>query len=712
MSDRKSFTPVLVALALALAFAIASMQAASTAPIQPKIHARVAPLLKVGDLSFKDLNRNGVLDPYEDWRLPVHKRVADLLSRMTLEEKAGLMQITSFNAGSLDDYLNQHHIRYFILRDNLTARELAARANTSQELAEKSRLGIPIVFASNPRNHVRDNLVYEEAEAAGEFSSWPGTLGLAATNDIKLIRAFAEIARAEWRASGIQKCYGYQVDVVTEPRWYRIQTTFGESPKWNSEIAREIVVGFQGTSLGPESVAQSIKHFPGDGAVDKGLDPHNIWGQWAVYPTPGSFFKYQLPPFQAAVDAGTSSIMSYYNNPSNERSGEQLPKEWWQSGRQQFEEVAGAYNMTLLTRLLRGRMGFKGYVNTDSGVLTNNAFGVENLSTPQRFGKAVKAGVALFSDSNNPQGLLDAVHQHLLEESDLTSAVALLLKEIFQLGLFENPYTDPEAAQKIASSPVSAARADEAHRKSIVLLRNDRKLLPMTGARKLYVEVMAGQPAGFGGRGGAGGRGQFGRVAGAAGPDAAGAQQAENSQGGRRGGRGEFAARGGAAAVNGTAALKALLAKDPSVQIVDSVDQADVALLWLRPAVYQRPEHDYADIALSPLTGVDVAKVKQIEAAKPTVLMINFVNPWIINEVEPGAAAVLATFDVKAEALLDVVKGRFRPAGKLPLTIPADQAAVDKNAPDVPGYAETFDYAYKNRVGDKYVFGFGLTYGK
>ena len=153
-----------------------------------------------------------------------------------------------------------------------------------------------------------------------------------------------------------------------------------------------------------------------------------------------------------------------------------------------------------------------------------------------------------------------------------------------------------------------------------------------------------------------------------------------------------------------------MLAKDPSVQIVDSIDQADVALVWLRPAVYQRPEHDYADIALSPLTGVDVAKVKQIETAKPTVLVINFINPWIINEVEPGAAAVLGTFDVKAEALLDVVKGRFKPAGKLPLTIPADQAAVDRKAPDVPGYAEAFDYAYKNSVGDKYVFGFGLTY--
>jgi beta-glucosidase len=698
MSSRTPALTVFTSLAAVAALALASLGEARSAPKQPKIDARTASLLKIGDLSFKDLNRNGVLDPYEDWRLPAEKRASDLVSRMTLEEKAGLMQITSFNAGSFEDYLNQRHIRYLILRDNLPARELAARANKSQELAEKSRLGIPIVFTSNPRNHVRDNLVYEEAEAAGEFSSWPGTLGLAATNDLKLVRAFAEIARAEWRASGIQKCYGYQVEVATEPRWYRIQTTFGESPKLNAEIAREIVLGFQGPALGPESVAQSIKHFPGDGAVEKGLDPHNNWGQWAVYPTPGSLFKYHLPPFQAAVDAGTSSIMSFYNNPSNRKSAAQFPKEWWQSGEQQFEEVAGAYNTAILTKLLRGRMGFKGYVNTDSGILSNTAFGVESLSLPQRFAKAVKAGVALFSDNNNPQGLIDAVRQHLLEEPDLNPAVALLLKEIFQLGLFENPYTDPEAAQRIASSPASAARADEAHRKSIVLLRNDRKLLPITGATKLYVEVMAGQPQSFGGPPGGPGRGPGGTARG----ERAGNPPAAGGRGGR----------GGAAAVNGTAGLKALLAKDRSVQIVDSVEQADVALLWLRPAVYQRPEHDYADIALSPLTGVDVAKVKQIEAAKPTVLVINFINPWIIDELEPGAAAVLATFDVKAEALLDVVRGRFRPTGKLPLTIPADQAAVDRNAPDVPGYAEAFDYAYKSRAGGKYVYGFGLTYGK
>jgi beta-glucosidase len=676
-----------------------------------KIEARGKPIVSVDRLRFRDLNANGKLDPYEDWRLPVDKRVTDLLSRMTMEEKAGLMQIASFRAESLDDFINTRHLRFLILRDNLTARELATRANSSQEVAEKSRLGIPIVFTSNPRNHIRDTLVYEEVEAAGEFSTWPGTLGLAATNDLTLIRQFAEIARAEWRAAGIQKCYGYQVDVATEPRWYRIQTTFGESPKLSADIAREIVLGFQGRKLGPESVAQTIKHFPGDGAVDKGLDPHSLWGQWAVYPTAGSLFKYQLPPFQAAIDAGTSAVMPYYNNPSNEKSGAQFPKEWWQSATQQFEEVASAYNRAILTKLLRERMGFNGYINTDSGILGNNAFGVQALTLPQRFAKAVKAGVNIFSDNNSPQGLIDAVNQHLLEEAELNPSVTHLLKEIFELGLFENPYTDPEKAQSIANSPSSAARADEAHRRSVVLLRNDKNLLPLTGAKKVYVEIFA-EPSAGGGRGGANAP-----RAGAPQDPAEGERGATQPPGARQGRGG--AATGGAGASDGrtnsqrqTAALKALLGKEPSVQVVDSLDQADVALVWLRPSVYQRPEHDYSEIALGPLTGIDITKVKQIEAAKPTVLVINLINPWVINDVEAGAAAVLATFDIKAEAVLDVVRGRFNPTGKLPLTIPADQAAVDKNAPDVPGFAEAFDYAYRNRLNDRYVFGFGLSYGE
>ena len=659
----------IVAQAVTLAVACMALAAAGTATAvgnppdfsqaggkNHNVEARVKPIIKIGQLEFRDLNGNGKLDTYEDWRKPIDKRVADLVSRMTLEEKAGMMQITSLGRTDADtiNFVGNRHIQHLILRDGLAPQDNATRNNKWQEFAEGTRLGIPIVFASNPRDHVTDTLVYEQTEAAGQ---WPGTLGLAATNDLNLVRDFAEIARGQWVSQGIRKMYGYQVDVASEPRWNRVQTTFGEGPDLSAAITRQLVLGFQGQHLGPDSVAETIKHFPGHGPEWRGLDAHNTWGQWAAYPTAGSLFQYHLAPFQAAVDAGVSSIMSYYMNQDNSRDSFQLPRAWWQSDTQQFEEVAAAYNKTILTTLLRDTMGFKGYVNTDSGILSGEAYGVENLSLPERFAKAVKAGVSIFSDNNNPQGLLDAVQQGLLTEADLDPNVARLLTEMFELGLFEEPYTDPATAQMIANLPESIARSDEANRESIVLLRNDQNVLPVTGTKKVYVEVFAG-----------------------------------------------------ANSATQTAKLQTLVATDPSLTVVNTAAEADVALVWLRPSVYQRPEHDYNDIALSTLTGVDVDKVQSIEATKPTVLVINLTNPWVINSVEPNAAAVVATFDVKADALLDVVRGRFNPSGKLPLTIPANQTAVDNNAPDVPGYAEAFDYAYRNHANDQYVFGFGLGY--
>jgi len=646
-------------------FAIGGAQAAPPENSQAggRVHvveARAKPIIRIGQLEFRDLNGNGQLDVYEDWRKPVDKRVADLVSRMTLEEKAGLMQITSFNTATAGDYINNRAVVHLILRDSVSGRALALRNNQFQQIAEGTRLGIPLVFTANPRDHINDNLVFEQVEAAGQ---WPGTLGLAATNDLKLIRSFADTVRGQWVAQGIRKMYGYQVDVASEPRWNRVQTTFGEGPWWSAAVTRELVLGFQGQHLGPDSVAETIKHFPGDGAVWKGLDPHFDYGQYAAYPTAGSLFNYQLAPFQAAVDAGTSAIMSYYNNQDNSRDGAQLPASWWQSPTQQFEEVGAAYNKTILTTLLRDTMGFKGYVNTDSGVLGTGAFatdwGVQSLTIAQKFAKAVKAGASLFSDNPDPSGLIAAVQQGLLTEADLAPSVRHLLTEMFNLGLFEDPYVDPDAAQASLESQEALDLQYRANLQSIVLLRNDTGLLPLSGGKKVYAEVFAGTRS-----------------------------------------------------ATQTAALKALLAAEPTVTVVDTVDQADVALVWLRPTVFQRPQHDYNDIALGAPTGVDVAKVQAIEAAKPTVLVINLVNPWIINPVESGAAAVVATFDVKGAALLDVLWGRYKPSGKLPLSIPADQAAVDNNAPDVPGYLESFDYAYRNRVNDKYLFGFGLTYSR
>jgi len=653
-----------------------------------RVQAKVKPILTVGQDSFKDLNGNGTLDVYEDWRNPVEKRVEDLLSRMTLAEKAGLMQITSYKEDSNRDYIQNRQIRYLILRGTPKAGVLAAQLNDWQATAEGTRLGIPLVITSNPINNLGGgDAVFEPGGGAGRFSIWPGTLGLAAANNLPLIRDFAEIARAEWRAAGIRKMYGYQVDVASEPRWTRNRTTFGEGPQLNASIISVIVKGFQGQQLGPDSVAMTVKHFPGDGAVSKGLDPHNAEGQYSVYPTAGSLLKYQIVPFKAAIDAGTSAIMPYYNRPSNPLSAAQFQKDWWVSPTQQFEEVGGAYNQTLLTKLLRGTLGFKGYVNTDSGILSNTDWGADALTLPQRFAKSVKAGANIFADNNDPAGLLDAVKQGLLTEEDLNPSVRFLLAEMFKLGLFENPYNDPAQADAIANSPSSQMVADEAHRQSLVLMRNDRHMLPLKDGVKLYVEVLTPDPV-AGNRGG-------GRNPGAANPEAATT------------GTGNRVA--GAAAATQTASLKALLANDPSVHLVDTIGEANAALLWLEPSQFELADKSSVDIALGKNTGIDVAKVQKIEAAVPTVLAINFATAWIINDVEPGAAAVVGTFDVKAQALLDLIHGRFLPSGKLPMSIPANQAAVDANASDVPGYLESFDYSYKNFVNDRYIFGFGMT---
>jgi beta-glucosidase len=642
----------------------------------PAVEARVKPVLKQGQREFRDLNADGQLNAYEDWRKTPGERAADLVARMTLAEKAGLMHITSERRGApagtvVDDpysptvgYVQDRNIRYLVIRDNPTAAQLADRANEYQEIAEGSRLGIPVVFTSNPRNHVNPDQQFGISEATGHFSLWPGTLGLAASHDPEVVRGFAETARAEWRASGIQKIYGYQIETATEPRWNRVSGTFGESPDLNAGIARELVLGFQGEELGSGSVAQTIKHFPGDGAVLRGLDPHNEQGQWAIYPTEGSLYNYQLPPFQAAIDAGASSVMSYYNVPNNEFSADQLPKHLWVSETQQFEEVAGAYNKRIIDGLLKGEMGFKGYVNSDSGILTTTAWGaaIQELTLEQRYAKAVDAGIALFSDYNDPTGLINAVNQGLLPEADLDPHVRSLLEEIFTLGLFENPYVDPQTAQTVADSAQSQALADEAHRKSVVLLRNDSDQLPLTDEKlagtRLYVEV--------------------------------------------------FTANGAAAQ---TAAIKDIIREaDPSIRIVDSPQEATDALVLVRPNSFELPDGSAKSVELDANTGVNVARIREIEAAVPTVLAVNAVLPWVIEQIEPDAASVIATFDVKTEALWDVVRGRFNPTGQLPLTLPADQAAVEANASDVPGYAEAFHYSYTNAAGDDYLFGFGLGY--
>ncbi|WP_051633673.1 glycoside hydrolase family 3 protein [Bacillus sp. UNC41MFS5] len=631
----------------------------------PKIEATAKNVLVQGGKKFKDLNGNKKVDQYENWQLPTQVRVKDLVKQMTLEEKAAMMLITefpSFKDGKLQpNKLINQNTRYFIFRQTPTADVIADYNNQLQEAAEGSRLGIPIVITSNPRNHASIDYT-NSSEGSGMFSFWPGPLGLAATRDTNLVNEFAQIAAKEWRTSGIRKIYGYTADVATDPLWARIEDTFGEHPELAANMIYNTIKGFQGDALGPDSVSITTKHFPGGGARDNGLDPHFVEGKFNPYPTEGSLLKYHIPPFKAAIAAGTSAIMPYYAYPSNTSADQGLP---WYAQDKQFEEVGFALNKGFITDFLRGELGFKGYVNSDTGAIGNNAWGAENLTPEQKFAKAIDAGTNIISGASDPTPIISAVKNGLLDEEKVNESVTFLLTEMMKLGLFENPYVNPQNALNVVNNPASQQKADEAHRKSIVLLRNDQingeNLLPLRDEKvknvKLYVEMFPG------------------------GNDEA-----------------------------STKKLKETIQNyDPSIRVTNNIDEATHAFVWVRPV--QSNWDNNPRITIGPETGItNVDRIIEIQKKVPTITAINMTNPWLIDQIEPNAAAVISTFGVKTEAIVDVIRGKFNPTGKLPFTIPANKDAVDNEVGDIPGYVEAPSYTYKNKNGDTYGFDFGLSY--
>ncbi|WP_052342625.1 glycoside hydrolase family 3 protein [Bacillus sp. EB01] len=643
---------------------------ANPATGQPEIEASRKGVLKDGGYQFRDLDGDKVLDTFEDWRKPVDQRVADLVSRMTLAEKAGLMLINTHTplanpadgkyVKDDDPMIVGKNMRYVIFRQTPSVDVIAKYTNQLQALGETSRLGIPVVVTSNPRNHASTDYT-NNSEGAGMHTFWPGPLGFAAARDAEAVNEFGQIAAKEWRSAGIRKVYGYTADIATDPLWARIEDTFGEDPELASEMVYNVINGFQGDKLGSDSVSITVKHFPGGGARDNGLDPHFVEGKFNPYPTEGSLLKYHIPPFKAAIKAGVTSVMPYYAYPSNTSADQGLP---WYSENQQFEEVGFALNKGILD-FLRNGLGFKGYVNSDTGAVGNNAWGAENLTPEGKVAKAIKAGTDIISGSSDPQLIINAANSGLLSEAEVNESVTLLLTEMMNLGLFEDPYVDPQVALKVVEDAKSQQLADEAHLKSIVLLRNDKNILPLKDAKlkgvKLYVELFTG---------------------------------------------GDSSAA--------TANLKKQIKQhDSKVVIVDSLADATHAFVWVKPA--QSNWDNNPRISVGPETGIaNVDRIVEIQKTVPTVTAINFISPWLIDKIEPNAAAVLGTFGTKTEAVIDVIRGEFNPTGQLPFAIPANADAVDKEVGDVPSFApeEYQQYSYVNKSRDKYEYGFGLSYNQ
>lgn len=629
-----------------------------SAPSQPVISSRVAPVVTVAGGRFRDLNRNGTVDPYEDWRLPVAARVADLVSKMTVAEKAGLMVHASLagftgpNGAVLDApapvagpagmaaprnpaiepmdrptprvLVVDRQVRWILVRPAASEppRTTATFSNAIQELAEGTRLGIPVVFSTDPR-HASPRRIGEGQPAPVRISRWPEHIGFGALRDPQVVRRFGEIARQEYRALGIHVGLSPMADVATEPRWNRIPGTFGEDPALVADLVRAYVEAFQGPALGPESVMTVTKHYPGDGPVKGGLDPHNDYGQWQVYP--GKQFDLHLRPFEAAFAAGTGGIMPGYAIPVG------------------YDTVAMAYSTRIITEMLRGRHRFNGLVVTDW--LRSMPWGVEHLTEKQRHQRIVEAGSDQIGGDNDPKYIRQLAEEGIISVDRLDASARRILAPMFQLGLFENPYVDADRAEAVVASDAFTRAGLDVQRRSMVLIKNDRAILPLAAGKRIYVENIDRQ----------------------------------------------VAARYGT--------------------VVDDVKAADVAIIEVTAPFALRPNGTgfarfYKEGTLAYAGANNAAQLAAIErlaaSGTPCVVVMYLDRPAILTEFIDKVPAILAHFNASDEAMLDVVFGRGAPEGKLPFHLPATMAAVERQLEDVPFDVEQPLFKY----------GFGLSYEK
>ncbi|WP_437773322.1 glycoside hydrolase family 3 protein [Arthrobacter sp. KNU40] len=564
---------------------------------------------------------------YQDSGRSVAERVEDLLRRMTLAEKAGLMfhQMVEIGAGGVladasDEYnlpamvemIAEKGLSHFNVMGGDAPTTMAAWHNRVQDAARATRLGIPVTLSTDPRHAFTDNP--GASFTAGPFSQWPESLGLAAIGDAETVRHFADIARREYLAVGIRVALHPQVDLATEPRWARANGTFGEDADLTCRMLTAYIRGFQTDQLGAESVATMTKHFPGGGPQKDGEDPHFPYGREQVYP--GNNFDYHLRPFEAAFEAGTSQIMPYYGMPVGT----------------QYEEVGFGFNKGIITGLLREKYGFDGIVCADWNLLNDavcwnepqaaRAWGVEHLSPIERTEKAILAGVDQFGGEHCPELVVQLVESGRIPESRIDESVRRLLREKFVLGLFDNRFVDASAADAAVARPEFLEAGYDAQCRAITVLTNgaETPVLPILVRPRLYAPGMdAGIVAAYADR-------------------------------------------------------------------VDTPAEADLAVLRIkapyeeRPGMFEKFFHagrlDYASDEL----GTILALCRQL----PTVVDIYLDRPAVIPEILREAAAVVADFGASDKAVLDVVFGRRRSQGKLPFDLPSSMEAISASRSDVP----------------------------
>ena len=691
-------------------------------------------ILRIDGYAFKDLNKNGSLDVYEDWRQKVESRVADLASQMTVEQICGLMlysRAVTIDSAALNSdvlsYMKDDFIRHMLVSAVKDARTAAMWANNVQSYCESAELGIPANNSSDPRNYTngKANTSAYNPEPDGEFdpdgtsdiSKWPREIGLGATFDPDVVGLYAKIAAAEYRAMGLTTALSPQIDLATEPRWRRFYGSFSESPQLSRDMARTYCDAFQTTEgskngWGHESVNCMVKHWPGGGTGEAGRDAHFGIGKYAVYP--GNGFDISLIPFvQGAFNLkgktkSASAVMPYYTISYNQDP----------SG----ENVANGFSGYIIRDLLRFEYGFDGVVCTDWGIVSDyektfihagKPWGLENATLAERRLRCFEVGVDQLGGVYDVEPTLEAYKlwiEKYGEESArerFEQSARRLLTNIFNVGLFENPYVSPDNAEKIVGNADFVTAGYEAQVKSIVMLKNHDNVLPATGKVKVYQPLRKMGPA----------------ITHWQHPVPAYEEYPFSRE---------------------------LLEK--YFEVTDDPQEADIALVSIKSPFghwgYIKPEDDeeegkYWPISLqySPYTashareksiaGGDpseasdnrsyrgrteisfnesdmhlVRQTKVLMGEKPVVLVVAMDRPFVPAEIEPYADAILLSFGVTNNALLDIISGHKEPSALLPCQLPADMKTVEEQYEDLPFDME----CYVDSDGNTYDFAFGLNW--
>ena len=723
-------------------------------------------------LYFKDMDNSGELAPYKDWRLSPEERAKDMVAHLRLDQQAGLVLNTLFNTPvaptraaatgadgklefgkiykhhdpdekpipgplpgmtmSIDDAdVLDKHITAGVYRGDMhcEAGMVALYHNAGTQMLEyeacKGGVAIPYSLHTNPIN-----------------IGYPDSLGIGAAvlgdGNADFVYEMADTDRKMMKAEGLHIMYGPQVDVATDPRWPRTNGTYGERTDVTSDITEALIKGYQNgdDGLNEGSVVLTVKHFPGDAPSENGFEPHVPIGQWRIYRTSGSMEKYHLPPFQRAFDHKASSIMPDYSRIAAD--GRAVPQTY-RGEVTSTEAVPSAYSKELLTGLARNKMGFDGYINSDSGITSVQIYGVEDLTVPQRYAKAISAGTDVIGGNTDPENIIKAVEEGLLPKADLDRASYNRLLSLFRTKRVDNPYLDPDQADQARQDNFDGAKkkAYEANQKAVVLVKNHDHILPLAKEKKVCIVTFKGVDSGF-------------------------AKMAQ-------------AMGAGLGSANADEALRKTLAEafeKKGYTVVATPEEADVLYLHVWPisngvVFYQfaMPVIEMGEIVtderetnksqkktgkqVTVTTLKDVEKIRELADAIHArggkvvgTCVVN--NPWLLDKLEPYCDALTIQYTVSTVALnnalnaqVDVISGDFAPTGKLSLTMVSDPAVIAiteqeidgvvreicASPNDVPGYDKDpyidpailagvrgGSYAYCDADGNYYRSGFGLNY--